>query len=140
MIRVIYISRINLLSDGTNVYNLAKTCEAMNAQEDFRVKLVTTDHDRNAGAFFKMVGVHRPFDITCLSLTSTLSRHSGKRWHELFIFLIANLRLVLFLLRRTGEFDVVYFRDESLFPTAIYAKMILRKKVFFEIHSLVWVL
>ena len=135
MIRIIYISRINLLSDRTNAYNLAKTCEAINAQEGFQVKLVTTDHQRDAGAFFQMMGVEKSFQVTGLGVTDTLSKYSGQNWYELFIFLSLNLRLVLFFFKHMREFDGVYFRDESLFPVALFAKLILRKKVFFEIHS-----
>jgi glycosyltransferase involved in cell wall biosynthesis len=135
MIRILYISRANLLSGRTHIYNLAKTCEAINGQKDFHVELVTTDHSREVGDFFKRNGIHQPFEITCLGVTNTVSKHGGKIWYEIFVFLFVNLCLSLFLLMRIGKFDIVYFRDESLFPTALWAKMILRKKVFFEIHS-----
>ena len=135
MIRIAYTSQINLLSGRTNVYNLAKTCEAINAREDFYVKLVTTDHRRDIGIFFQKMDIHQPFDIICLGVTNTASKYSGKRWYELFMFLFANLRLTLFLIKHIREFDVVYLRDESLFPMAWFARIILRKRVFFETHS-----
>ena len=135
MIRIIFISRINLLASRTNVYNLAKTCEAVNAQKNFRARLVTTDQDRDRNTFFRRMGVRRPFDIICLRATNTVSRYSGESWYELFVFFVANLRLTLFFLMHIGEFDAVYFRDESVFPAALLAKIILRKKVFFETHS-----
>lgn len=135
MIRVLYISQINLLSGRTNVYNLAKTCESMHAQEDFKVELVTTDRERDTDIFFRRMGIRRPFIVTCLNVADTTSRYGGKVWYELFIFLFANARFIIFLSSRFKKFDVVYFRSESLFIAALYAGMILRKKVFFEIHS-----
>ena len=135
MIRILFISRINLLSGRTNVYNLAKTCEAVNAQEGFSAKLVTTDQDRDRNIFFHKIGIRKPFDIVCLRATSTITRLGGKRGYELATFFLANVRLGLFLLMHTKEFDAVYFRDESVSPAALLAKLILRKKVFFEIHS-----
>jgi len=135
MIRIACISRINLLSGRTNVYNLVKTCEAINAQEDFQVKLITTDHKVDRDALSRKMRIQRPFDMVSLDVTNTASRHSGRSWHELLMLLFANLRLTLYLSMYIREFDVVYFRDESLFPTTFFVKIILRKKVFFEIHS-----
>lgn len=135
MIRILFISRINLLAGRTNAYNLAKTCEAVNAQENFHAKLVTTDHDRDRNIFFRKMGIRKPFDIVCLRATSTISSFSGKRWYELITFLLVNIRLGLFLLIHAKEFDAVYFRDESVSPAALLTKIMLRKKVFFEIHS-----
>ncbi|MDO8589704.1 MAG: glycosyltransferase [bacterium] len=96
---------------------------------------MTTDQDRDRHVFFSKMGIHQPFDIVCLQATNTVSRYGGKSWYELFMFFVANLRLTWFFLMHTGEFDAVYFRDESLFPAVLAAKMILQKKVFFEIHS-----
>ncbi|MFM2357472.1 MAG: hypothetical protein RJA61_209, partial [Candidatus Parcubacteria bacterium] len=135
MIRIFCISRINLLSGRTNVYNLTKTCEALNAVPDFFVKLVTTDQDRGTSDFFKKVGVTRPFDVVTLGVTNTISRWSGRGWYEFLMLIYANFCLVLFLLKRRKEFDVVYFRDDSVFFTVLFARFILRKKIFFEVHS-----
>ena len=44
MIRIFHISRINLSSGRTNVYNLAKTCEGINAEKD---KLETFEENRS---------------------------------------------------------------------------------------------
>jgi len=114
---------------------LAKTCEALNDQKDFKVTLVTTDQSGDLKTFFKKMGVHRPFDIICLGVTNTASPFSGHGWYEFLMLLLANLRLSLFLLGRIRQFEVVYFRDESLFFTAILARILLGKGVFFEIHS-----
>ena len=123
------------MSDRTNAYNLAKTCEALNAQEDFQVRLVTTDRERDANTFFQMMGVKKPFSIRGLGVTDTLSKYGGKVWYEWLMFPYLNLRLTLFLLRQRRGFDTIYFRDESLTLAALFAKIVLRKRVFFEIHS-----
>lgn len=135
MIRVASISRINLSSGRTNVYNFVKTCEALNARKDFHVTLVTTDQDRDREAFARAVGIHQPFEIVCLGVTNTLSKYSGSRVHELFMLLTSNLHLALFLFKCSKEFDIIYFRDESLFLVAWFGKLILQKRFFFEVHS-----
>lgn len=130
MMRILFISRINLLAGRTNVYNLAKTCEAVNAEESFHAKLVTTDQDRDRNTFFSKMGIHKPFDIVALGATDTQRESS-----ESISFIWSNLRLIAYLIGHRGEYDVLYFRDESLSPVAWWAKVILHKKVFFEIHS-----
>lgn len=133
--KIAYISRINLLSGRTNVYNLAKTCEALNTQKDFSVQLVTTDQKRDTGAFFQKMGVHVQFEITCLGVTNTASDFGGKKWYEAGVFALANLRLIFFLIRNFRIFDAIYFRDESLFLTTLFVRLFTCKKIFFEIHS-----
>ena len=82
MTDIIHISRANLLSGRTNVYNLAKTCEALNAEQDLRVRLVTTNKKVvSDAAFFERMAVLRPFLVTCLGATDTTSPCSGKKWY-----------------------------------------------------------
>ena len=110
MIRILFISRVNLESGRTNVYNLAKTCEAINTQEGFHTILVTTDQKRDRETFFEKIGIHQPFEIICLGVTDTSSDGSI----ESLAFFRANLSLIWFMIKRKGEFDVIYFRDESI--------------------------
>lgn len=135
MIRIAYISRVNLQSGRTNVYNLAKTCEAMNAQNGFSVQLVTTDQVSNIETFFQKLRITKPFPVICLAISKTTSTFAGKFWYEFVTFLSVNVVLSWFLCKKRNEFDVVYFRDESLFPAAFFSKLFFSKKVFFEIHS-----
>lgn len=135
MTRIIYISRINLLSSRTNVYNLAKTCEALNSQPGFELRLVTTDQERDKKAFFQKMGVKSDFDIVCLGVTNTASKHVGKKWYEFLTFLFANISIGRFILKAQKDVDCVYYRDESLFLCAMFVKIFTNKKVFFEIHS-----
>lgn len=136
MINLLYISRINLSSGRTNVYNLAKTCEALNTQPGVKVELITTDQPKDLPEFFQRMGVHRPFLLTCLGLTNTESKYSGKSWYEMLMFLRVNVVLAWLLWRRSKKVQAVYFRDDSLFVAAFVARKLLRKEVFFEIHSL----
>ncbi|MDO8729519.1 MAG: glycosyltransferase [bacterium] len=123
------------MAGRTNVYNLAKTCEAVNAQEGFRATLVTTDQESDSQAFFHKMAIHNSFGIISLKVTNTVSKYNSQSWYEIIAFLAVNLSLMWFILKSMRAFDVVYFRDESLSPAALFAKAILRKKVFFEIHS-----
>ncbi len=135
MNRVAFISRINLIGGRTNVYNFAKTCEAVNSQYGFSTMLVTTDQPRDTAVFFKKMGIKKPFEVVSLGVTNTLSTYGGHMWYELWAFIRANTSLMYFLVKKNREINTVYFRDESLFLTALFAKLCMRKKVFFEIHS-----
>ncbi len=135
MIRIAFVSRINLNSGRTNVYNFTKTCEAVGLVAGFETIFVTTDQKRDTAAFFKRLAVHNEFPIEFLSATDTGSPNGGQLWHEIKSFVAANFYLAGYLFKNRNSIDVVYFRDESLFPAAFFARGFLNKKVFFEIHS-----
>src|SRR3989338_2894829 len=135
MIRVLFISRMNLLAGRTNVYNFAKTCEMVNVQPEFSASLVTTDEKMKRETFFQKMGIKKPYEIISLSATSTTSKYGGQGWYQFLTFFWVNLRLAVFMAKHFRRFDAIYFRDESLAPVAILAKTILGKPVFFEIHS-----
>ncbi|MDP3763187.1 MAG: glycosyltransferase [bacterium] len=126
MIRILFISRINLLSGRTNVYNLAKTCEAVNTQVGFKTTLITSGKDGDREFFFSKMAIKKPFDIVCLDATK------ATEWQT---FVWANLNFIWYLTAHHREFDALYFRDESLVPASWWTKVILGKYVFFEIHS-----
>jgi glycosyltransferase involved in cell wall biosynthesis len=135
MLRLLYISKINLLSGRTHVYNLAKTCEALNAQPGVTAALVTTDQPHNPQSFFDRLGIRKPFEVACLGITNSSSPYGGRWWYEWPMLIWSNLCLCWYLWWQTHFFDVIYFRDESLFLAAWFGRIILGKKVFFEIHS-----
>src|SRR3989344_4622287 len=135
ILRVYYVSRINLLSGRTNVYNTAKTCEALCAQNSLDVRLVTTDQNRDIQGFFKKMGIAKPFNITCLGVTNSLSKNMGAKGYELLIFIYSNIRMAIFLITQIKNYDVIYYRDDLLFPAVFFARVLLGKKVFFETHS-----
>ncbi|MBI2065651.1 MAG: glycosyltransferase [Candidatus Zambryskibacteria bacterium] len=126
MIRVLFISRISFLSGRTNVYNLAKTCEAVNTQAGFKTTLVTSDKDGDRELFFGKMAIQKPFDVVFLNVARTTE------WQT---FVWVNLNFIWYLTAHRKEFDTLYFRDESLVPASWWTKVILRKYVFFEIHS-----
>lgn len=132
--KIAFISRVNLESTRTNVYNFSKTCEAINTTEGFQTVFVTTDQKRDTAAFFDRMGIHTPFEIVTLGATDT-TRSNGGKWNEIAAFLSANFHLAQYLFMHRKEIDAVYFRDESLFLAAHFARGFLNKKVFFEIHS-----
>lgn len=130
-IRICYISRIYFSSTRTHVYNIARTCEALNNRGGISVRLVSTDAAPDVDVFFNTHGVVRPFPITGLGATSTpvLGRL------QFFVALFrANSALVWFLVKNRASYDVVYARDEGLLPAAFAARL-LGKPFFFESHS-----
>ncbi|HLP44005.1 MAG TPA: glycosyltransferase [Candidatus Nanoarchaeia archaeon] len=133
--KIAFISRVNLESTRTNVYNFSKTCEAINATKGFQTVFVTTDQKKDTTAFFDRMGIHAPFEVVTLAATDTTNSRGGSMWHEIIAFSSANLHLAEYLFKKRKEIDAVYFRDESLFLVAHFARGFLNKKVFFEIHS-----
>lgn len=125
---------MNLSSGRTNVYNLAKTCEAVGVQEGVQSTLLTTDHPKDKAEFFRRMGIRQPFGIVFLSKTDTTSPYVGKKWYEAWSLLRANGAVLRYMLANRGTFDAVYFRDSTLAPAALFGRL-LGKKLFFEIHS-----
>lgn len=123
------------MSGRTNVYNTIKTCEALNTQKNTSATLITSDKAIDKDLLFKKMGVHTPFEVIALYNTDTTHPYIGKKWYEIFTFLRVNFAFTTFILKRRREFDVVYFRDESLFLAALFLRCLSRKKIFFEIHS-----
>jgi len=135
MTRIFYISQINLLSSRTNAHNLAKTCEALNDRDGFQVSLITTDQEHGRDSFFKKLGVERPYEVVSLGVTDSFSRQSGSMLGTIFRLLCVNARVAYFLFRSRREFDIIYYRDDLLFFSALFSKLFLGKKLFFETHA-----
>ncbi len=135
MMRIAFISRLNLIGGRTNVYNFSKTCEAINTGNGFMATLITTDQKRDLNVYFQKMAIHQPFDVVVLGVTDTLSPQGGQRWHEIKSFIAANFHLAKYVYKNRKNIDIVYFRDDSLFLTAWFARGFLNKKVFFEVHA-----
>ena len=135
MLGIFFISRINLSSGRTNVYNAVKTCEALNSQNGFEAKFITTDQPKDVDKFFQRQGIRKTFELICLGLTNTSSKYIGYKWHELWWIILTNSYFVWYFWKKRREFDVLYFRDGTLSPSAVLAKFFLGKKIFFESHS-----
>lgn len=107
----------------------------VNACPGFSTVLVTTDQPRSVEEFFKKMAIHKPYEVVTLAATDTLSPRGGQVLHEVVSLISANFHLAEYLFKNRKQIDAVYFRDESLFLVAYFARGFLNKKVFFEIHS-----
>jgi glycosyltransferase involved in cell wall biosynthesis len=134
MIRILTISRINLSSGRTHVYNLTKTTEALNNCENVDVDLVSTDKNHDLDVFFNKFNVQNKFDLFLLNSFSNklINKNRFLGWIAIFV---ANFSIIKFILKNRKKYNLIYLRDETLFLSVIFCKIFLRKKVFFEVHS-----
>lgn len=139
MKRLIYVTRMNLLSPRAHVYNTVKTCEAIQTTGSWQVTLVSTDHSLTTTQakkdFFSNLGVTTPFEIS--SLPSFGRRLTDKQflWARKLEMFFSNITLIRFLLRQPRSEVVIYCRDPFLYPVAWFVKKILKLPLFFEIHA-----
>jgi len=136
MIRVLTISRINLSSGRTHVYNLTKTTSALNSREELEVDLVSTDKPTNTSTFLKKfnIGKDKRFNLILLNSFSKKLENKNRILGWMAIF-FANFSIIKFTFLNNTKYDVIYLRDETLFMSVMFLKIILRKKVFYEVHS-----
>ena len=139
MPRIYYLTRINFNSDKANVYNTAKTCEALSLNSDAKVILVSTDDslrtEQQKTDFFNKHSIRDRFEIISLLAISNRLKYSKLRLVNWLEVIAANISLSRFLFREWKNIDLIYFRDPFIFLPAIIGKFILRKPLFFEIHA-----
>lgn len=136
--RIVYVSRLDPQSNRAHVYNTMMTCAALSRIHECTVLLVTTGSGAHAGphvlspstetqgAFHNVVRIGYQWNIRLYNFGGLRSKIS--------IF-IQNLQLALYVLLNRGRYDVLYFRDPLLFLPPLVATVILRKRVYFEIHA-----
>lgn len=136
---ILHISRMNFLSNKAHVYTTAKTCEALAMQEGVKVVLLSSDDslasDEAKREFYEKHDIVRKFEI--VSLASVANRLKGSRF-RLFNWLetiAVNLSILKYVLLNGKKFDVLYYRDCSLFLPVLVAKYIQGKPIFLELHA-----
>lgn len=139
MISIFYISRADFFSKRTNVHNSVKTCEALAGMDNVRVTLISSFRGSEKGKIGSVLrsnhGVKRDFSVIALNSFSGFfwgNRFRVLSWLEVFL---ANFSLIKFLLKKRGEVDIIYLRDQHLFLAIIFTKYILRKPIYFEVHA-----
>lgn len=116
---ILHISRMNFLSNKAHVYTTTKTCEAFSAQKGIKVKLLSSDNslkeEKKVEEFFKKHDVKDKFDIISLDSFSNYFRNKTLRifnWLETFF---VNITITKYILYYRNDFDILYYRDCSLF-------------------------
>lgn len=138
MLSVFYITRVNFQSNKAHVFNIAKTCEALNSTGKLKMMLVSSDNSlRSLEAyenFFRRCGVKNKFTI--VSLNSISNYFFGSRWRffNWLEIVFSNISLMRHLLSNRKTIDVIYFRDGAIILPVLFAKL-LGKPIFFEIHA-----
>ena len=139
MLRILYITRMNYFSNKSHVYTTTKTCEAMNLVGDTKVTLVSTDNSLlQEGAknkFFDGLNI-KPFDMVSIDSWSNSFKNSSNRLVNWLETLTTDLSMLRFVFRSRKDFDVLYFRDPTLFFSVLTTKIFLRKPIFMELHAI----
>lgn len=138
MISIFYLTRARFLSQRAHLHNIVKTCEALEHDKEINVVLVGCDESlkdaESISDFLKFHNINKELKIVSLnSLSNKFKFRGGKLLSYLEIF-FTNLAFINFLFRKRKEFEVIYFREHLLFPSAFFAKYFLQKKLFFESH------
>ena len=139
MLRVLYITRMNYLSNKSHVYTTAKSCEAMNSVNNTEATLVSTDNslvnDSEKLKFFKDFDI-KPFKVVSIDSWSNSFKDGSSRLINWLETITTDLSMVRFVFSQRKDFDVLYFRDSTLFFSVLITKIFLRKPVFMELHAI----
>jgi len=139
MTSIFYISRLNFMSTRAHVYTITKTCESINNIEGIKLTLVSTNNalinDINMDKFFEKNNIKNRFDVISLNSISNQLWDSGKMVLKRISIIFSNLSLIVLLIKKRKQIDVIYFRDYFIMPAAFFGKYILGKKLFYESHA-----
>ncbi len=134
-----YITRMNLSSSKAHVYNTAKTCEALNDEENFNLILISTDSTlrtkEDKQAYFERNGVTKSFSVVSLHSWSNYFSKSKFRLVNYLEIIFINITLTRYIITNSSKIDCVYFRDPLTPLPLLVAKYIFNKPLFFEIHA-----
>ncbi len=137
-LRILHITRMNYFSNKSHVYTTSKTVEAMNGVDGTRCFLVSTDdsllEESKKMTFLKSLNLSN-FQVRSLSSLGKFTKNSSLRvfnWLETFF---SNIRMAFFVVSQRKNFDVLYFRDSTLFLPIMITKYIFRKPIFMESHA-----
>ena len=131
-------TRARFLSQRAHMHNIIKTCEVLEDSGEVRVSLIDCDVELKSQEsihdFLKLHNVKKEFAIFSLNSFANKFKFRGIKILTVLEFLLTNIALIRFLIKKNNEFEIVYFREHLLFPVAFFAKYFLGKKLFFESH------
>ncbi len=134
---LLYISRMNILSPRAHAYNTLKTCEALQREGYYNVTLVSCTVGPVTPEMLSKVWagntIVTPFTI--IGLDKSLKAGQTTKVSKLEM-ITSNSRLILFLLKNSKKYQVVYCRDPYLYPAAWVAKRLFGLPLFFEVHAI----
>jgi len=136
---ILHISRMNFLSNKAHVYTTAKTCEAMAIQPELKVILLSSDNslvgDKKKESFFLKHNIENKFDIVSLKSIANVLKGSNYRFINWLETIFANFSILNYVFKHKKEFDILYFRDTSLFVPILILKYLYKVPIFMEIHA-----
>ncbi|MBP7992373.1 MAG: glycosyltransferase [Candidatus Magasanikbacteria bacterium] len=136
--KLLYISRLNVLSPKAHVYNTLHTLEALAGELGITAHLITifkkVPTDSLHELVYKPNGVNPKFNLTQLTPWGYNLGLSRSLLVRILGTVLDNIRLSWYLLWHVREYEVVYARDHLLWLTWAFARFVLRKPCFFESH------
>lgn len=129
---------MNFFSNKSHVYTTSKTCEALNSIDGIECKLLSTDDsliDRKSREdFFKSIEVSE-FPVESIKSIGNIFKNNSFRVANWLETIFVNLSMTKYVLFHRNDFDVLYFRDSTLFFPILISKHLLRKPIFMELHA-----
>ena len=136
---ILHITRMNFLSTKAHVYTTTKTCEALAKQAGIEVILLSSDNSLQSReakeSFFARHEIDKRFAIVSLSsFGNRLKKSSWKpvNWLET---IAVNLSIARYVLTHRDKYDILYFRDSSIFVPILISKYVLHKPMYMELHA-----
>lgn len=130
---------MNFLSNKAHVYTTTKTCEALAMQDGLEVTLLSSDNSlRNAvlkNIFFEKHSIKKRFDIVSLNSFSNKLKNNSWRVVNWLETIFVNISISRYVVSNSKSFDILYYRDCSLFLPILISKYIFRKPIFLELHA-----
>lgn len=134
MMRVLYVSHIDVRSGRAHVHNTLKTCEAI-VLAGAELMYVNPDHaPDDLSTIFKRQGVVPSFGYRFLDRVGAGEQNQPSRIKRVWAIARMNFALMSFVWRNRHVYDVLYYRYHLLLGPAILSRYILRKPVIFESH------
>ena len=139
MKKILHISRMNFLSNKAHVYTTTKTCEALAMQEGLEVVLLSTDdslrNDVFKNDFFVKHSIKKRFGIVSLRSLSNKFKKNPWRVVNWLETILVNFSISRYIISNHSSFDILYYRDCSLFLPILISKYLYKKPIFLELHA-----
>jgi glycosyltransferase involved in cell wall biosynthesis len=108
-------------------------------QQNIAVKLLSSDNslltDKTKNDFFEKHNVKKRFDIISLPSLANVLKGSTFRPLNWLETMAVNISILRYVLSYRNTFDILYYRDCSLFLPILAVKYILNKPLFLELHA-----
>lgn len=132
--RIAYVSPISIRSKRAHIHNSLKTCEALQGAGAEVTFLHPGPRPNDLSEIFAAHRIKIFFRTEFLDSIGADDLINPKRIKRGISFLKMYWSLARFLIKASGEYDVVYYRHHILLPVALIWRLFISKPVYFECH------